>query len=98
MNMSLYDLYVWLTQLDFPSLSVIWTWLISVPWWVAIGTVMFIVFAVRIMWSMTFYFLNWFFDWTFRAGVQFGEWMQTIRGYPATALEFGRWVKTRLWR
>jgi hypothetical protein len=98
MNMSLYELYVWLTGLDFPSLFSIWTWLITVPWWLAILTVIFIVFTVRIAWSMTFYFLNWLFDWTFRAGVRFGEWIQIIRGYMATALEFGRWMKKRILR
>ena len=90
MNMSLHELYLWLAGLDFPSLSVIWTWLITVPWWLAIGTVMFIVFAVRITWSMTFYFLNWLFDWTFRAGVQFGEWLNVAKGYMSTAFELGR--------
>ena len=68
MNMSLYELYVWLAEVDFPSLSAIWTWLITVPWWLAILTMVFIVFAVRITWSMAFYFLNWLFDWTFKAG------------------------------
>lgn len=95
MNMSLYDLYVWLAELDFPSLSVIWTWLITVPWWLAISTVMFIVFTVRITWSMTFYFLNWLFDWTFRAGVQFGEWLHVAKRYVGTVINLSRLLKRK---
>lgn len=98
MNMSLYELYVWLVELDFPSLSAIWTWLITVPWWLAILTVVFIVFAVRITWSMTFYFLNWLFDWTFKAGEKFGEWLQVTKRQVAATVEFGRQVKQKLFR
>ena len=98
MNMSLYELYVWLAGLDFPSLSAIWTWLITVPWWLAILTVVFIVFAVRITWSMTCYFINWLFDWTFKAGERFGEWVQAIKGHLTAAFELGRLVKKRLFR
>ena len=95
MNMSLYDLYVWLAEFDFPSISAIWTWLITVPWWMAIGTVMFTVFAVRITWSMTFYFLNWVFDWTFRAGVQYGEWLRIAKSCAVTAINLGRLLKQK---
>ena len=98
MNMSLYELYVWLAEIDFPSLSAIWTWLITVPWWLAILTVMFIVFAARIAWSMTFYFLNWLFDWTFKAGETFGEWLQLAKNRIKTTVEFGRLVKQKLFR
>lgn len=98
MNMSLFELYVWLVGLDFPSLTSIWTWLITVPWWLAILTVWFLVFAIRITWSMTFYFLNWLFDWTFKAGEKFGYWLQLAREYMATVFEFGRLVKKRLFR
>lgn len=96
MDMSLYELYVWLTALDFPSLFAIWTWLITVPWWLAIATVMFLVFAVRTAWSMTFYFLNWLFDWSFEAGKRFGQMLRVIKGYIATALEFGKLVRRKL--
>ena len=95
MNMSLYGLYVWLAELDFPSISAIWTWLISVPWWISIGAVMLIIFAVRITWSMTFYFLNWLFDWTFRAGVQFGEWLHVTKKYAVAVINLGRLLKQK---
>ena len=98
MNMSLYELFVWLAGLDFPSLSAIWTWLITVPWWLAILTIVFIVFAVRITWSMSFYFLNWLFDWTFKAGEKFGEWLQVAKRQIAATVEFGRLVKQKLFR
>ena len=98
MNMSLYELYVWLAGLDFPSIFSIWTWLISVPWWLAILTVMFIVFVVRTTWSMTFYFLNWLFDWTFKAGEKFGEWLQAAKRQVTATVEFGRLVKQKLFR
>lgn len=98
MNMSLYELFVWLAGLDFPSLSAIWTWLITVPWWLAILTIVFIIFAVRITWSMSFYFLNWLFDWTFKAGEKFGEWLQVAKRQIAATVEFGRLVKQKLFR
>ena len=98
MNMSLYELYLWLAEIDFPSLSAVWTWLITVPWWLAILTVVFIVFAARITWSMAFYFLNWFFDWTFKAGEKFGEWLQVAKTRIKTTVEFGRLVKQKLFR
>jgi hypothetical protein len=95
MSMSFNELYVWLSGLDFPSLFTIWTWLITVPWWLAIVTVMFIIFAVRITWSMTFYYLNWLFDWTFRAGVQFGEWLNVAKRYIAAAINLGNLLKQK---
>jgi hypothetical protein len=98
MNMSLYELYVWLTELDFPSLFAIWTWLITAPWWLAILTVMFVIFAVRLTWDMTFYFLNWVFDWTFRAGIRFGRWVQAVKGYIGWVIGFGKLVKERFFR
>ena len=98
MNMSLYELFVWLAGLDFPSLSAIWTWLITVPWWLAILTIVFIIFAVRITWSMSFYFLNWLFDWTFKAGEKFGKWLQIAKRQVTATVEFGRLVKQRLFR
>ena len=96
MNMNLQELYVWLVELDFPSLSALWTWLVTVPWWLAILTVVFTIFIVRITWNMTFYFLNWLFDWTFKAGVRFGEWQQVVRGQLAIAFEFGKLVKKKI--
>ena len=93
--MSLYDIYVWLTELDFPSISAIWTWLIFAPWWLAIGTVVFSVFAVRITWSMAFYFINWVFDWTFRAGFRFGKWLNVAKKIMATLFESGKSVKQK---
>jgi hypothetical protein len=96
MSMSFYELYVWLSGLDFPSLFTIWTWLITVPWWLAIITVMLIIFAVRVSWSMTCYYLNWLFDWTFKAGERFGEWLNVAKGYIAATLKFGRLIRTRL--
>ena len=102
MNMSLYELFVWLAGLDFPSLSAIWTWLITVPWWLAILTIVFIVFAVRITWSMSFYFLNWLFDWTFKAGEKYeekyGEWLQIAKRWITATVELGRLVKQKLFR
>jgi len=98
MNMSLYELYVWLAGIDFPSLSAIWTWLITVPWWLAILTMVFIVFAVRITWSMAFYFLNWLFDWTFKAGERFDDWVRVAKIRTTAVVEFSRLVKQKLFR
>jgi hypothetical protein len=93
MNMSLYELYVWLSELDFPSLSAIWTWLITVPWWLAILTVVFTVYAFRI----TFHFLNWLFEWMFEAGFEAGgllrKWIEAARWYKSKTYEFGKSIK-----
>ena len=93
MNMSFYELYVWLAEFDFPSLSSIWMWLITVPWWLAILTVWFTIFAAKITWHMSVYFLNWVFDWTFKAGEKFGEWLRLAKKHITTAIEFGRLIK-----
>jgi hypothetical protein len=73
MNMSFYELYIWLGKMDFPSISAIWSWLINVPWWMAIGTVIITIFAIRVSWDLICYFLNWLFNWTFAAGERFGR-------------------------
>ena len=78
MNMSLYELYVWLAKMDFPSISAIWSWLINVPWWLAIGTVILTVFTIRVSWDLICYFLNWLFNWTFQAGERFARWLQFL--------------------
>ena len=96
MNMSLQELYFWLVEVDFPSLSALWTWLVTVPWWLAIQTVVFTVFIIRITWDMAFYFLNWLFDWTFKAGMRFGEWLQIAKDRLNLTLEFGRLVKKKI--
>jgi hypothetical protein len=36
MDASFRDIFTWLSLMDWPSLSVIWNWLMSVPWWFAI--------------------------------------------------------------
>jgi hypothetical protein len=95
MSMSFSDLYVWLSGLGFPDFFAIWTWLTTVPWWLAIATVVFIVFAVRITWNGAFYFLNWLFDWTFRAGVQFGEWLHVAKKHMNAAINFGKLLKQK---
>ena len=93
MNMSLYELYVWLSEFDFPSLSAIWTWLITVPWWLAILTVMFTVSAIRI----TFYFLRWLFEAGSEAGFEAGgllrKWIEVAKWYKSKTYEFGKSVK-----
>ena len=98
MNMSLYELYIWLSKMDFPSLTTIWTWLITVPWWLAIGTTVLVVFAIRITWGMTFYFLNWLFDWTFQAGEWFADKVRVLKRQVTMTLEFGKAVKKKLFR
>ena len=98
MNMSLYEIYVWLAKLDFPSLSAIWTWLITVPWWLAIGTVVVTVFAIRIVLSLMSYFLNWLFDWIENSGGWFGDKVHVVKGRTSATLEFCRLVKRKLFR
>ena len=97
MDMSLVELYEWLGGLDFPSLFAIWTWLITVPWWLAILTVVLVVSFVRLTWDMTCYFLNWLFDWTFKAGVRFGKMVGTIRTRTIMTIEYGKYIKRKFW-
>ena len=80
MNMSFYELYIWLIESDFPSLSAIWTWLITVPWWLATGTVIVTVYAIRIIGSLTIYFLNWLFNWIADSGTWIGDKVYFVNG------------------
>lgn len=43
-------------------------------------------------------FLNWLFDWTFKAGAQFGDLLQVTKGRVMAMQEYGRLVKKRLFR
>ena len=93
MNMSLSEIYAWLIGTDFPSLSATWTWLINVPWWMAIGTVVLTVYALRIAWDITAHFFRWLFGLVFNAGGWIGDKIQfLIKGTKAVS-EFGRQVR-----
>ncbi len=96
--MSLEEIYNWVVGIDFLGFQVIWTWLISAPWWMAIGTVLVAIFVFRIIWDLIIYFLNWLFDWTFKAGLRCGEWLQIIKGYTISAIELGKLIKSKFIR
>ena len=98
MNLSLHEIYVWLTKVDLPSLLAVWTWLITVPWWLAIGTTVFTIFAIRITWSLASYYYKRLSDWMFEAGGRFGEWMQVVRGYTSMTFEIYKSLKKILFR
>ncbi len=93
MNMSLYELYVWLAEVDLPSLLAIWTWLITVPWWLAIFTVVFTVFAVRITWYLTLYFFNWLTNWMYEAGGVLRKWVQVAKRYKSVTINAAKSIK-----
>lgn len=97
MNMSLYELWERLAGLSFPGFFTIWTWLITVPWWLAILTVVLAVSFIRITWDMTWYFLNWLFDWTFKAGERFGHMLRVIRIRTNMTIEYGKYIKKKFW-
>ena len=94
--MSLYELFVWLSELDFPSIAAIWTWMITVPWWLAIVTVVFTVYAVRISWYLAFSFFSWLSNWMYEAGGWMREFVQTVKHFASVTLEFGRTVRKAL--
>ena len=75
MNMSLYELYTWWLGVDLPGIAAIWTWLITVPWWLAILTVVLIRFSVGIVWSLARDFSVWLSGWMFDAGAWIGQWI-----------------------
>ena len=96
MNMSLREIFVWLTSLDFPSLYAIWTWLITVPWWLAIGTVVFTVFAVRIIWELGGQFFRWLSEWMYDAGGWLREIVKAVKRYTSMTVAFSKAVKKAL--
>ena len=98
MNLSLHEIYLWLTEVDLPSLLAVWTWLITVPWWLAIGTTVFTIFAVRITWSLASYYYKMLSNWMFEAGGRFGEWMQVVRRYTSMTFEIYKSLKKILFR
>ena len=87
MNMSLHELYVWLSELDFPSIAAIWTWLITVPWWLAILTVVFTVYAVRISWYLTTSFFRWLSNWMYEAGGVLRKWILVAKRYKSMTVD-----------
>ena len=98
MDMSLQEIYSWLVGFEFLGLKAIWTWLIAAPWWVAIGTVLIAIFVFRLSWDLSIYFLNWLFDWTFKAGLRCGEWLQVVKRYMVAASRFGKMIKEKFTR
>jgi len=98
MNMSLYELYIWLAGLDFPSVSAIWTWLITVPWWLAIFTVVFIIFAVRLSWALAASFFSWLSEWMFDTGGWVSEKALEVKRLTSMTIQFCRSVKKSLFR
>ena len=93
MNLSFYDLYVWLSELDFPSLLVILTWLITVPWWLAIFTVVFTIFAIRITWYLTFDFFRWLSNWMYEAGGVLRKWILVAKRYKSVTADAAKSLK-----
>jgi hypothetical protein len=93
MNMSLYELFVWLTELDFPSIAAIWAWLITVPWWLAIFTVVFTVFAIRITWYLITSFFSWFSNWMYEAGGVLRKWILVAKRYKSITIDTAKSLK-----
>jgi len=98
MDMSLQELYSWLAGLEFIGFKVIWIWLITAPWWLAICTVLVTIFVFRFSWGLIVYFLNWLFDWTFKAGLRCGEWLQVLKGYKTAVFGFGKLIRNKFTR
>jgi hypothetical protein len=91
--MSLLDIFNWLAGLDFPSISAIWNWLITVPWWLAIFTIALTIFIIRLTWSLTTYCFKWLSEAMFDLGERSSEWVRVARIYRHKTLEFGRSIK-----
>jgi len=83
MNMSLKDIFLWLVALDFPSISAIWNWLITVPWWLAIFTVCLGWFLARALFNLASNTYNWLSSHSYSFGQRVRHWylvaMQVFR-------------------
>lgn len=96
MNMSLKELVVWIISADFPSFADIWTWLITVPWWLAIITIYIFWLLAKgtVVVSLNAYSL------LSKRSYQLGEWVSFWSGQVkaachqmlAAARAFGAWL------
>jgi len=91
MNMSFTDIWLWFSQAQFPSLLAIWTWLITVPWWLAAATVIAVYVVVRVTYLLSWDLYMKATSTAFDFGRHLGEWLQIARSH---LLKFwGLWKK-----
>jgi hypothetical protein len=96
MNMSLADIYRTLTQIDWPSLSAVWQWFITAPWWLAIGSALIAYFAGKLLIAVSSALFHRACDAAERLGEMYSEWSHRVRYYFAAFLNSKRLLKLRL--
>jgi len=79
MNMSLKEIFLWLVALDFPSIAAIWTWLINVPWWLAILTVYIAWILAQAVFALAWSFYAWLNQQVYTLGIMLRKWYLVSR-------------------
>jgi hypothetical protein len=90
MNLSFKDLFEWLIALDQPTLSEIWTWLITVPWWLALLTVAGVWVSARILAHLVGELWDRLCDRSLRLGRWAQEWQRSAREASRMMVARGR--------
>jgi hypothetical protein len=87
MNASLKDIWLWIVSLDFPSMSLIWHWLITAPWWLALITLLGFWWMGKTTLALCWNIYRWYqhhlpgFRFRFkRMGGMLGNWGRILRG------------------
>ena len=96
MNLSLKEIFLWLIALDFPSISAIGTWLVNVPWWLAILTMYISWLLARAAWALAWNFYSWLTDQAYIQGQRCYRWFivgrQTLRQISTMARSITSWL------
>lgn len=96
MNMSFAEIFLWLSQWEWPGTLVIWQWLISVPWWLAIATVGLATLLLRLAWAFCWSAFEKLSDGFFGLGQKLGRTLPVARRLFAALARFGRATR-KLW-
>ncbi len=96
MNMSLKDIFQWLLSLDFPSISSIWNWLITVPWWLSLITLCFFWLMAKALVNLTWNTYVWLSNHSYGLGEWVRYWSARARNSMRQVVyrtrSFGRWL------
>ena len=88
--MSIPEILVWLSEVQLPGLRAIWEWLMIVPWWLAIGSVVFSYMAIRVVLVFSWNMYVKACDKSAQLGGLFGKWAYQARIHFMRAKNMGK--------
>jgi hypothetical protein len=95
-NASFRDVFVWILSFDLPSFYVIWSWLMNMPWWVALLTVYLGYQLTRGLIHIIWKTYGWLCDRSDDLGQRIGEWWKAARSaihrLTVTTKSISRWL------